>query len=450
LIEIGETKILLDCGMFQGRSLETDELNRSFGFNPYKVNHLVLSHAHIDHSGLIPRLVKNGFEGKIYCTYPTFELCKIMLLDSAFIQENDVKYINKRRQGKGLDLIEPLYTVEDAEYCLQFFEPINYKENVEIEQGITLTFEDAGHILGSAITKLRIFDDGKWKNIIYTADIGRKNQNILRDPEILTPCDVLIIESTYGNRVHDVQNKAYQKLLSLVEETCVEKGGQLLIPAFSLGRTQEIVHLLDKMNNNNELPNIKVFVDSPLSISATDIYRQFPDLFGQKIKEHLETDKDGDLFNFKNLVYIRDVNDSKALNNFKDPCIIISASGMMEAGRIKHHAARLIGDAKNTIFIAGYSEPTSLAGLLQSGRKEVRIFGDNYQVKAEIETISAFSAHADLNELLDFVTVLSPEMVGKMFLVHGNCDSLTNFKRELKILGYKKTYIPALGESFTI
>ncbi len=450
LIEVGTTNILLDCGLFQGRSIETDELNRNFGFNPHKIDYLILSHAHVDHSGLIPRLVNKGFEGKIYCTKATYELCKIMLLDSAFIQENDVKYINKRRKGKNLQNIEPLYTVEDAEVSLQYFEPINYKENIEIEKGINLTFEDAGHILGSAITKLRIFDEGAWKNIIYTSDIGRNNQNILRNPDLLSPCDVLIIEGTYGNKLHDPQEKAFQKLHSLVEEICIEKGGQILIPAFSLGRTQEIVHLFDKMNAKGLLPDIKVFVDSPLSISATEIYKQFPDLFGEKIQEHLKKDKDGDPFYFKNLHYIQDISESKELNHYKEPCIIISAAGMMEAGRVKHHAARLIGDSKNCIFIAGYAEPTSLAGLLQSGKKEVRIFGDFYQVKANIETISAFSAHADLNELLDYIKVLSPELIKKIFLVHGNSDSLVNFKRELKIIGYKNVDIPALGDSVTI
>ncbi|MBL7883160.1 MAG: MBL fold metallo-hydrolase, partial [Bacteroidia bacterium] len=330
-------KVLLDCGFFQGKGAETDALNRHFGFQPSEIDYLILSHAHIDHSGNIPNLVKQGFKGSIICTNATADLCKIMLSDSAHIQENDIRFINKRRIKHGEEPLKPLYGVNDVEKCLTQFIGIPYQHTYEVCEGFRVMFTDSGHILGSAAVNIEYIENNEIKKMCFTGDIGRYNGSILRDPQPFPQAETIICESTYGDRLHTDITMTEQQLFEVVYNTCVVKKGKLIIPAFSLGRTQEIVFALDKMENKKMLPHINVYVDSPLSINATNIMRAHPECFNQDILNYMK--KDPNPFGFGNLIYIQDVEDSKNLNDLKESCIIISASGMIEAGRIKHHVA---------------------------------------------------------------------------------------------------------------
>ena len=329
------TKILLDCGLFQG--IQTDEFNQKFGFEPSEVDYLVLSHAHIDHSGLIPRLIKQGFSGPIYCTTATADLCKIMLLDSSHIQEKDLEKINKRRHKQGRPLLEELYNAEDAEKALSLFKGVQYGEKFQLgaDNEVSVMFTDAGHILGSAAVHLSIPDKGAIKKLTFTGDIGRQEDNILRKPQVFPQADFIISESTYGDRLHPKENDMQAHLLRVVQETCVEKKGKVIIPAFAIDRTQELIYTLDQLSSSGKLPKFDVYIDSPLAIRATKIMKDHEECFNPAILDYIE--KDGDAFAFPNLHYISETSESIALNDIKGPCIIISASGMAEAGRIKHH-----------------------------------------------------------------------------------------------------------------
>lgn len=351
--------ILLDCGLFQGMGSETDGLNRHFGFSPPDIDCLILSHAHIDHSGLIPRLVKQGFRGKIYCTPATRDLCELMLSDSGSIQESDIEYINKKRERKGQSLLEPLYTEEDAVHCLQFFETVKYGEVFQVRNGVNFSFTDSGHVLGSAAVNLTITESGETTRICFTADIGRPGDQILRKPEPFPQADYIICESTYGDRLHEPVHDAEERLLRTVIETCVVNKGKLIIPAFSLDRTQELIYALDRMEHEGRLPGIKVFVDSPLSVETTRIVEKHIECFNAGIRAYMQHG-DKRPFYFRNLHFITKVDDSKALNKLKEPCIIISASGMAEAGRVKHHIKNNIESDRNTILLVGYCTPSSL------------------------------------------------------------------------------------------
>jgi metallo-beta-lactamase family protein len=441
-------RILLDCGMFQGLGEKGHLMNRHFGFDPSTVDILVLSHAHIDHSGLIPALVRDGFKGPIYCTPATLDLCEIMLLDSAHIQASDIHYTNRRRIREGLAPFKPLYTVEDVKACLGQFVPLPYETNREIDEDVTLRFTDAGHIIGSAVVNLSVREDYYEKKIAFTGDIGRLHPNIIREPQPFPQCNILITESTYGDRLHQAEEETAEKFLKIVIETCVLKKGKLIIPAFSVGRTQEIVYALDRLENQKRLPRVKVFVDSPLSTNATDIMRKHSDCFNDKIKEYML--HDADPFGFGRLQYIRDVEDSKKLNQLKEPCIIISASGMAEAGRVKHHLANNIGNPDNTILIVGHCEPESLGGRLASGVKEVRIFGETYHVNAHVEEISSLSAHGDQAEMLQFIACQDIKAIKKTFVVHGEYPTQLNFKKKLEETGHRHVEIPELGAQFDL
>jgi len=446
-LEDGRT-ILLDCGMFQGHGVDADKLNRTWGFDPNKIDYLVLSHAHIDHSGLIPKLVKDGFRGKIFATPATYDLCEIMLEDSAHIQEYDVFFLNKRRKKQGKPLLEPIYGKEHVQEALDKFYTVKYDTTHEIDKGIELIFTDAGHILGSAAVHLDIQDFSKHYKITFTGDIGRYNNKILRTPSKFRQADYIICESTDGDMLHEETTLSEARLLQVVQHTCVVKKGKLIIPAFSVGRTQEIVNMLNNLEFEGKLPRIKAYVDSPLSTDATGIYRKHKDCFNEAIKDIMQLDPTP--FGFKNLNYIQDVEESKQLNFREEPCIIISASGMANAGRVKHHIANNISNPKTTVLIVGWCSPNSLGRKLLRGDKEVRIFGETYPVNAEVIVMNEFSAHGDYNEMLKFLSSQNPTQVKQVFLVHGDDDVLPQWKAKLKTAGFNNVVVPQLHESFDI
>ncbi len=443
------TKILLDCGLIQGKLSNREDLNRNFGFNPAELDYLILSHAHIDHSGLIPRLVKKGFRGLIFCTPATKSLCEIMLADSAHIQNDDLKYINKRRARKKEPPIECLYDIRDVEESIKMMIEVGYDEHLKIDNEITLCLTDAGHLLGSAIINLDIKAGNRKKiRLTFSGDIGRYNDPILRDPQPFRQCDYLICESTYGNRLHPKAIDAENELLGIVKHTCVVNKGKLIIPAFSVDRTQEIIYLLENASNEGLLPDIRVYVDSPLSVKATHIIQEHQECYRPEFIEFLQNDEHP--FEFRNLVYITDPEESKALNSSKEPCIIISASGMAEAGRVKHHIKNNIENSRNTILLVGYCTPESLGGRLKNGEPSVHIFGEEYPVKAEVKSIDYYSAHADYIEILKLLQCQSPKKIKRIFLVHGEPTAQISLKERLKEKGFSHISIPETGDQFEL
>jgi len=362
-------RILFDCGMFQGKGLETDGMNRDLGFDPSLIDHIILTHAHIDHSGLIPYVYKLGFRGSILCSNATRDLCSIMLADTAFIQEHDTHIFNKRRAKKGLPLVTPIFTQEDAKECMSLFIGVPNEMKFRIHDNIKVKFTNTGHMLGSGVANLLITENGRSTRIAYTGDIGRPSSRILSPPVPFPQADILITESTYGDRLHQDQVAADVELLNTVIHTCVDKGGKLIIPSFSVGRTQEIVFSLNNFFNSGKLPRVEIFVDSPLSVNATTIFRMHPECFNKETLHVMETDSDP--FGFNSLTYITRQEESKKLNDYKGPCIIISASGMAEAGRIKHHLANNITNPRNTILMVGYCSPVTLGARIAAGAKEV-------------------------------------------------------------------------------
>ncbi|MFZ7116477.1 MAG: MBL fold metallo-hydrolase [Bacteroidota bacterium] len=440
--------ILLDCGFFQGLGPETDTLNRHFGFDPAEVDILILSHAHIDHSGNIPLLVKQGFKGKIYCTAATHDLAAIMLADTAHIQENDLKYVNKKRAAKDKSPLQPIYTIEDVDAAMELFFTLPYRKEIEIAPDVKVSFTDSGHILGAAAVNLKIKENGKEIRLTFTGDIGRPGDKILKVPDVFPQAEYIICESTYGNRLHESTEDSEKNLLEIVRHTCVEKKGKLIIPAFSLGRTQEVVYVLNILKNAGLLPAIPVYVDSPLSVNATAIMKAHPECFNGEILKSLRQDPDP--FGFENLHYIQQVKDSIALNDMDKPMIIISASGMADAGRIKHHIKNNIKDPKNTILLVGYCSPGSLGGRLAAGQKEVRIFGKEYEVLSEVVQMSSYSAHGDYKEMLQYLSCQKPAEIKEMFLVHGEHEVQVDWKEKLLDSGFKKITIPELHSTFEI
>lgn len=442
-------KILLDCGMYQGKGMETDTMNRNLGFDPETINYLILTHAHIDHSGLIPYLYKNGFRGSVITTSATRDLCAIMLADSGHIQELDVKWFNKKRLKQGLLPVSPIYTVNDAEKSLNLFITVAYNRRFYINDSINVKFTNSGHMLGSAVVNLEITENGQKKRIAYTGDIGRTHNKLLQSPAAFPQCDFLITESTYGNRLHAPEKEMEEDLLKVVHETCVNKLGKLIIPSFSVGRTQEIVFLLNNFFNNGSLPRIEVFVDSPLSVNATEVFRMHTDAMNDAVKSVMKYDDDP--FGFNSLIYIKNVEESKALNAYHKPCIIISSSGMAEAGRIKHHIANNIANPANTILIIGYCSPTSLgARIQQPGLKEISIFGEMHPVNAEVKRIEAFSGHGDYREMIDFIKCQDAEELRNVFLVHGEFEVQQYYKKKLELEGFRNIEIPNLGQTFEL
>ncbi len=440
-------RILLDCGMYQGLGKDTHKLNSEDFAEPREISAIVLSHAHIDHSGLIPKFVKDGYEGDIYCTEATYALCEIMLRDSAYIQEADVHYSNKRHGRSEEEAFEPLYTAKHVEQALEQFVIVRENEKVKIIDGIEATFIPNGHILGSAAIYLNIDELSEKHTLLYTADIGRYNTALIRDPEPVPQADYVICESTYGDRLHDRTVDAEQALLNTLLHTFKEKKGKLIIPAFSLGRTQELVFALNKLDLHGLLPEVKIFVDSPLATDATEITRKYSYLLNKDVQRFCQSRKDP--FGFNKLSYTKEIKESKRLNITSKPCVIISASGMADAGRVKHHIYHGIEDPKNTVLFVGYAEPNSLAGKLQRGDKKVTIFGDEKEVKAEIVYIKSLSAHGDYEEMIKYLSAMNAGKVKKLFLVHGEREVQEHFKEELKKVGHHSIVIPSKNETFS-
>lgn len=450
LITTNEGKtILLDCGMFQGKGIETDAMNRNLGFNPEEIDYLILSHAHIDHVGLIPYMYKLGFRGSIVCTNATRDLCAIMLADSAHIQELDIKWFNKKRSKNNQSPVEPIYDIQDAEESMKLFIGVGYDRRFQINDKINVKFTHTGHMLGSAVVNLELIENGQKKHLAYTGDIGRKQNKILHPPGSFPQCDYLITESTYGNRLHSTDSEREEDFLKVVTETCVDKKGKLIIPAFSVGRTQEIIFVLNKLYNENKLPQIDVYVDSPLSVNATEVFRLHNECMNEDFKQVLKTDDDP--FGFNTLKYIKKVEESKALNDVDQPCIIISSSGMLEAGRVKHHVANNISNWRNTILIVGYCSPRSLGARIQEpGLRYISIFGEIHEVNAQIKKIEAFSGHGDYNEMIDFLSCQDKEMIRNIFLVHGEYEVQKAYKQMLESRGFSHIEIPEVGEEFEL
>ena len=402
-------KVLLDCGMFQGMGDQTEEFNREFGFDAASIDYMILSHAHIDHCGLIPKLIKDGYKGNVYATPATKDLAAVLMEDSAGIQEMDVQFENKRRGLQGLPYLQPLYTTEDALNAVDHFVVVEYEKWFKIEEGLELCYSDAGHIIGSAVVNLKITENGKVTRLTFSGDVGRYRDIILKSPATFSQADYIIIESTYGNSLHEEGNSTPDMLLQWINHTCLEKKGKLILPAFSVGRTQEILYALNQLELENRLPALEYFVDSPLSIKATEIVKNYPQYFNARIQKVLQSDEDP--FGFRGLKFIESVEQSKLLNYHKEPCVIISASGMADAGRVKHHISNNIENSRNSIVLTGYCEPHSLGGRLKLHPKEIGIFGQPHEVNAEIGEMRSMSAHGDYHDLLQFLSCQDPKQV---------------------------------------
>ena len=436
-------KILLDCGMYQGKGLETDAMNRNLGFDPVEIDHILLSHAHIDHAGLIPYVYKLGFRGSVVCTNATRDLCAIMLADSGHIQESDVEKFNRRRIARGEAPVQPIYTKTDACACMKLFIGVAYNRRFRIDDNTHVTFTNTGHMLGSSVVSLEITEQGKTTRLAYTSDIGRPKSHILKSPEPFPQCDYLITEATYGDRLHEPMKDAEGELLRVIRQTCVEKGGKVIIPSFAIGRTQEVVYVLNTFFNDGRLPKINIYVDSPLAVNATDIFRLHLDNLNRDVQEVMQNDPDP--FGFGSLFYLTRTEDSKQLNSLRKPCVIISASGMMEAGRIKHHLANTIEDPKNTILVVGYCSPATLGARIVNGENPVSIFGEIHPVRATIERIEAFSAHGDYQEMKDYLSCQDKSQVKQVFLVHGEYTAQQFYQRTLEEAGFRNISIPGAG-----
>lgn len=441
--------ILLDCGLYQGRDEEFEDFNANWQFDPKTLDCLVLSHAHIDHCGRIPKLVTDGFRGKIICTSATRDLCAIMLMDSAKIQEKDAEYINRKNRKKGSpETAKPLYTTEDAYACFKKFVGIGYDKWFKINEDVSVYLRDCGHIFGSSNVTLKIMENGKETHFGFSGDIGRPNRPILKDPKQMEDLDYLICESTYGGRLHNDLPHDEDALLNIIYNTCIKKKGKLIIPAFSLGRTQEIVYMLDKLENKDLLPSIPVYVDSPLAVNATDIFRLHPECFDTEIIEYMIDDPNP--FGFNNLKYTRKVSESKSINDLKGPAIIISASGMMTGGRIMHHLINHIEDQRNTILVVGFCAPHTTGARIRNGEKKIRVFGRRLNVNANVEVMDSYSGHGDQQEMIDFLSNLDRKKLKKIFLVHGEPDSQEAFKSVLEINKFRGIEMPDLGQEFEL
>ncbi len=447
MVELAGRRVLLDCGLFQGRRAESNRLNRELPASADSIDAVLLSHAHIDHSGLLPKLHADGFRGSVYATRATLDLCAAMLADSAHIQEKDVEWVNRRERRSGADRVEPLYSRLDAEAVMEQFVGVEYHESFSPFDGLDVEYRDAGHILGSASMTLTMRENGRVKKLGFTGDVGRPHRPILRDPQPMPDCDWLICESTYGGRVHEPREKAKGSLARVVGETAA-RGGKVIIPAFAVGRTQEIVHRLDELANEGKLPPIPVYVDSPLAVDVTAIFRAHPECYDEDLRGYLADDPSP--FGFARLTYIRDAEESKKLNTSRLPMVIISASGMCEAGRILHHLRNNVADPRNTILIVGYCAPHTLGRRIVEKQREVRIFGEPHPLRAHVEVMNAYSAHADQPELVEFVENLDPDKLERIFLVHGDPARQLPLADALVAAGYTRPVAPTRGESFEL
>jgi len=449
LLHINGKKILLDCGLFQGHWKKADTANRIFPFNAKDIDAVVLSHAHIDHSGALPILIKEGFEGPIFCTHATRDLCSIMLVDSAYIQEKEAEWMKKKKKDM---TAEPLYTIPDAQETLTRFRSVSYEQKFCVVPGVCVTFHDAGHVLGSASEEWEIHDNDTGQDIRFgfTGDLGRKKLPILKDPVQIENLDVLITESTYGNRFHDEIDQVEDKFANKVKE-CFARGGKVYIPAFAVERTQEILYVIRQLQSQNKLPEVPIFVDSPLATKATDVFHIHPECFDENLLELVNKGQDPFMDETRGLKFTKSVDESKALNDLPGPAIIISASGMCEAGRIKHHLANNIDDERNLILIVGFMAQNTLGRKLIDGESPINIFGDPHELKAEVVIFNAFSGHADQKGLVRFAAGTgSPNNI---FLVHGEDESMKEFRHKLneqQSLKESVVSIPAPGDIYEL
>ncbi len=443
----GET-LLVDCGLYQGHRKEAEKINRNLPFPADSIQNMILTHAHIDHSGNIPNLVKSGFENNIFTTFATRDLCAVMLRDSAHIQENDAEYMSKKNKKKGLPPVEPIYTMDDARKSLENFVAWGYNRPFFINSAIQARFVDAGHILGSAQAIVDVEENGKKRRILFSGDLGRKHLPILRDPVQVEEADYLVIESTYGGRYHDPIQDVKDKLARVIMET-IQRGGKIIVPAFSVGRTQELVYNLHLLIDEHRIPNIPIYVDSPLSVNATEVFRLHPECYDQEMKEEF-LEKHEDPFGFSRLRYIRDVEESKKLNECKGSCMIISASGMCEAGRILHHLKNNIEDPRNMVLVVGYMAANTLGRRIVEREKVVKIFGEEYQLRSQVEVMNSFSAHADRRDLLNYVKRMDKNRLKHIFIVHGDPDQSEALKDGLRQMGFPNATIPVLGEKYQL
>lgn len=444
LLEINSYRLLLDCGLYQGRRGETYIRNLNFAYEPRNVDAVILSHAHIDHAGNLPNLVKSGYAGPIYATRATVDLATIMLADSGRIQESDAAFVNKKRRARGEPPIEPLYTEADAQQAAQLFQFIDYEEPFEPVPGVAARFIEAGHILGSAAVALEIEEKRQKIRFWFSGDIGRYNLPLIRDPVLPENVDFLLMESTYGDKPHRDPARAFEEFHDVVSRT-IKRGGKVIIPAFAIGRTQELVYNLNIMMFENDVPPVPVFVDSPLAVNASSVFRRHPECFDAETAQFVEEARHPAL-DFKMLTYVRSVEESKALNLRKDPMIIISASGMAEMGRILHHLRNNIEDPRNTVCIVSWQAPHTLGRRLADREKRVKIFGEPFTVKAEIATIGGLSAHAG-QDLLTQYAVNVRETVKKVFLVHAEQKPAAALMEKLKEQDMCEVYYPALHSS---
>ena len=444
-MDVNGSKILFDCGLFQGRRKEAFKRNREFQFDPKQIYNIVLSHAHIDHSGNLPRLFASGFRGRVFATQATQDLCEWMLRDAAHIQEKDVEYVNRKRKKKGQTPFEPLYTKRDAEVALDHFDSVPYDHEVEVGKGVHVRFLDAGHILGSASCHAHVRDGQNERTVVFTGDVGRQNRPILRDPVPPLKADILICESTYGDRTHPPVADVRGRLREVVQKT-YDRGGKLLIPAFSVGRTQRLVYDLHELFKERSLPRMPIFVDSPLSANVTRVFRAHPECYDGDAMKYLEGQEDP--FGFNLLTYVRALEASKALNELRIPCILIASSGMCEAGRVLHHLKHVAPDPKSSILVVGFMAEHTLGRRIADGAPTLKIYGDEYPLRAQIESIGGLSAHADRDELLAYLSKMeAPE---RTFLVHGEEIQSLAFAEHLRAKGFPRVDVPELGQSYRV
>jgi metallo-beta-lactamase family protein len=458
MLTVNGTRILLDCGLYQGRRAESFERNRNLPFDVSQLDVLVLSHAHIDHSGNIPSLIRSGYQGLVLCTPATRDLCSIMLLDSAHIQESDANYMNKKLRRAKQPLVEPLYTREDATRSLEHFVSIPYQRPFPIAPGVTLTYYDAGHILGAALVCLDVDEGGRKRRLLFTGDLGRADKPLLRDPHVPHDMDVLITESTYGSRLHGPAEENIATMGEIVRRTA-GRNGKVIIPAFSVGRTQDIVYCLHQLLKKGQIPRLPVFVDSPLSVNATEVFLLHPECYDEETHQFLLDTSSRSPFSFPGIRYVREVEESKKINELKGPAIILSASGMCETGRILHHLKNNIEDARNTVVIVGWMAPHTLGRRLAEKQPMARIFGQEYVRRAKVEVLNGFSAHADRDELLAWFDASQSPDLKHVFVVHGEVESSLALADKIRErmptgsdagIGSRTVVVPELGQEVEV
>ncbi len=444
LVRTNRKSILLDCGLYQGKREESFQRNQKLPFDIRRLDAVVLSHAHIDHSGNLPNLVKQGYSGPIYATQATVSLCESMLPDSGRIHEYDVEYVNRQRAKKGQPPVGPLYTEDDALRTLGHFVGTGYGQTIRLARGVRVTFFDAGHILGSAMVLLESVENGRTVRLLFSGDLGQPGLPIVRDPAPMPPADVLLLESTYGDRLHPPIEDIKRDLAKVVNDVAA-RGGRIIIPAFAVGRTQEIVYDLHQLSHAGEIPELPIYVDSPLAVNVTEAFRTHPDYYDSETRAFIAESGARDPFGFYRLRYVRSVEESKALNTAPNPMIIISASGMAEAGRVQHHLLHAIEDPRNAVLIVGWQAPYTLGRRIADREPQVRIFGEPYELRAEVQIFYGYSAHADRDDLLTWAAD-GVESVQTVFVVHGDEKPAQALAEGLTGLGYRRVVVPSRGD----